>query len=174
MSGLEPLLLLGLAGSAVSGAGSIIGGIEANRAAQFEARQGQILAQWEANQLEQQAKQDEFAAAVRAREKRHESALVQSQLQARAASSGAGSTNPTILNLLGDIASRGEFLAQTEKAAGAMDAASRRHQGAATILGSRMQADILRLRGRSAQTSGLISGIGSAVGGAANSFARFR
>src|SRR3990167_3304078 len=163
MSGLEPLLILCLAGTAMQGAGTIIGGIEANQAAQYQARQGQILAQLEAKQLEAQARQEEGAAAVAARERRHDAALVQSTQLARAAASGGGVTNPTILNLMADTAQRGEVLAQTEMAPGKMGAAARRHQGASTILEANMNADILRMKGRSAQTGGIISGIGSTV-----------
>src|SRR3990167_10416143 len=174
MSGLEPLLLIGLAGSAIQGAGTILGGIEANKAAQYQARQGQILSQWEAQQLEQQARQEEGAAAVTARERRHDAALVQSTQLASAAASGGGVTNPTILNLMADTAQRGEFLAQTEMAQGKMGAAARRHQGAATILVANMEADILRMKGRSAQTGGIISGIGSTVAGIGDTYARYR
>src|SRR3990167_4381106 len=174
MSGLEPLMIAAIAGSAIQGAGTILGGIEANTTAKYEAKQGQILAEWERRQLEQQAKQDEYARAVRAREKRHESTLVQSAQLARAASSGGGVTNPTILNLMEDTAARGEYLAQTELAAGKMDAASRRHQGAATILGANMQGDILRMRGRSAQTGGILSGVGQTAAGISDTYARYR
>src|SRR3990167_5020679 len=175
MSGLEPLMLAAaLGGTALQGAGTILGGIEANRAAKYEARQGQILSQWEAKQLEQQARQEEGAAAVAARERRHDAELVQSTQLARAAYSGGGVTNPTILNLMADTAQRGEFLAQTELAQGKMGAAARRHQGAATILVANMEADILRMKGRSAQTGGIISGIGSTVAGIADSYARYR
>src|SRR3990167_2145508 len=161
MSGLEPLMIAAIAGSAIQGAGTIIGGMDANAAAKYEAKQGQILALWEQQQLEQQAKQDEGAGFVRAREKRHEAELLLSGLQAKAAASGGGATNPTVLNLVEDIAGRGEYLAQTEIAAGKMDAAAKRHRGAATILGANMQGDILRMKGKSAKTSGILGGVGS-------------
>jgi hypothetical protein len=176
MSGLEPLMIaaaVSAAGAAVQGAGTIAGGIDANNAAKYEAKQSQILAQWEQKQLETQAQRDEAAGFVRAREKRHEAKLLESSLQAKAAASGGGSSNPTVFNLLEDIAGRGEYLAQTEIAAGKMDAEAKRHRGAATVLESNMHGDILRMKGKSAKTSGLLTGIGQGIAGAGDAYSSY-
>ena len=94
--------------SAVIGAaGSVASGIAAKNQADFEAKQQEM------------AGNEAFASSQRdAEEKRKEAWLVQSRQQALAASSGAGATDPTIVQLMEDTAGQGEYNAQTAQYVG--------------------------------------------------------
>jgi hypothetical protein len=127
MSGLEVI------GAVISGLGSVVGGIAANNAAAFEA-----------DQLEQKAKEERAASQRDAIEKRKEAAFVQSRQQALAAASGggAGTDAPTIMKLMASTAGQGEYNAQAalyggeNRARGLMDEAmGRRMSGRASLLG---------------------------------------
>lgn len=126
MSGLE------LIGGLIGAAGSIVGGINANNAAQAEAAQ-----------MEERGK-EEFAASQREAEaKRREGALLNSRTQALAAASGAGADAPTIVKLMTDTAGQAELNAQTELYGGRQrqkglrdSAAARRTEGQAALIGS--------------------------------------
>jgi hypothetical protein len=152
---------IGLIGTAVSAVGTIAGGAAANQAGQYQA-----------NALEFQAKQYELQASdARASgqrsdfEKRREGRFAESALTARAAAGGGSATDPTALNILGDIAGRSEYLALTEgfkgenKARGFEDAAK----------GARYSAGAAIAGGQTAQTASylgaggtILSGLGSA------------
>jgi hypothetical protein len=127
MSGLEVI------GAVISGLGSVVGGIAANNAAAFEA-----------DQLEQKAKEERAASQRDALEKRKEAAFVQSRQQALAAASGGGASTdaPTIMKLMASTAGQGEYNAQAalyggeNRARGLMDEAKgRRMSGQASLLG---------------------------------------
>jgi hypothetical protein len=87
---------------------------------------------------------EELAEATRqAEERRQKTALVLSRERAVAADSGAGVTNPTILDIMGDTAQRGEYQAGLDlfsgknKAAGSFDkAAAAKYKGNAAFAGS--------------------------------------
>lgn len=149
--------------------------------ANYEATMGERLAEFESKQLKQKAREEEGAAALRARERLHDQELVQSTVQARAAASGGGASNPTVLDLMTDIEKRGSFLAGTEITAGRRAASSLRNQAAATILQAQMASPLIRARGaataagqRLAGTGALIGGIGGAAGTVGSAYARYR
>lgn len=131
MSGLE---LLPLIGAAVSGVGTVLGGVAANNAAQSEAMQ-----------LEEKGKEELAASQRDAEGKRREGALINSRQQALAAASGAGagSDAPTIVKLMTDTAGQAEYNAQVDLYGGKSRkeglfnaAANRRREGKASLLGS--------------------------------------
>lgn len=134
---------LALIGSLVQGAGTIIGGIAANNAAQAEA-----------DQMEARGK-EEFAASQRdAEQRRKEGQIANSRVQAIAAASGAGADAPTIVRIMQDTAGTAELNAQTDlyggrqRRAGMRDSArARRAEGEASLLGS------------------IFSGVGQGLGG---------
>jgi hypothetical protein len=120
-------------GSVIGALGSVVQGIAANNAAQFEA-----------DQLEQKAKEERAASQRDALEKRKEAAFVQSRQQALAAASGGGASTdaPTIMKLMASTAGQGEYNAQAalyggeNRARGLMDEAKgRRMSGQASLLG---------------------------------------
>ena len=139
MSGLETIFgILGAAGTAASGAGTLAAGAAEKRNQDFIAKQEEMKAN------------EELAASTReAQQKREEAAFALSRQQALAASSGggAGADAPTIVKLMADTAGQGELNAGTaiyggqQRAAGLMDSAKgRRASGRASFLGSQLSA----------------------------------
>jgi len=86
------------AGTALQAVGQIQAGKAANAAAQAEAAQ-----------MTQRAGQERATAQRNAAEERRRERIVQSNLQARAAASGGSATDPTVLDLSGDIAEEGLY-----------------------------------------------------------------
>lgn len=94
--GLPTLLALG--GGAISAVGTIAGGQAAKAAGDYRAQQAEMA-----------AKEARAASQREAMDKRREGTLMASRLQARAAASGGGADDPTVLDLAGDIAQRSEY-----------------------------------------------------------------
>ncbi len=163
MAPLAPALLplsLGLtaAGSAVSAAGTIAGG----RAAQQSALAQQQALEFRARQEEAAAQEARAAAGRAAQDKRRESVLAQSKLQARAAASGGGADDPTIVNLAGDIAGAGEYGALMEMYKGESRARSLEDQAA----GDRYSSGVALAEGNTKRKLANLSAIGTIIGGA--------
>lgn len=128
MSGLE------LIGAMVSGFGTIASGVASNRAAQQDALN-----------MEAQGKEELAASQREALAKRREASIINSRAQALAAASGAGAGDdaPTIIKLMSQTASEGEYNAQSALFGGRsrkmgmiQGAKSRRAEGKASLLGS--------------------------------------
>jgi hypothetical protein len=105
-------------------------------AAKQEGREQQSLANYEAAQADTNAKQERASAQRAAIEQRRKARLVQSRQQAVAAASGAGVSDPTVVDIMGDTEAEGEYRALTElyqgeeRARGLEDqAATRRYEG---------------------------------------------
>lgn len=127
---------LALVSSAISAIGSVMGGVAANNQAQYQADQ------------QEAAGKEELAASQRqAEQQRKEGALVQSRQQALAAASGAGATDPTIVQLMTDTAGAAELNAQSslfggeQRKRGMFDTAKgTRMTGQASMVGSFLSA----------------------------------
>lgn len=113
-------LALSLAGTAVSAIGTIATGQAEARAAEMRARQEELNAQ------------NEFAAGQRdAMDVAHQQKLALSRLQNNAASGGFTGTDPTALDLTGEVAAHGTYQQQVAIYGGANRAAGLRAQAAA-------------------------------------------
>lgn len=136
MTGIETIAtVISAAGTVLSTVGAIQQGNAARKSANFEAQQ-----------LEMNAKSERASAQRAAFEKRREARLAASRAKALAAAGGGSVTDPTVTNLLGDIASEGEYNAAAALYAGEeraktnqMAASARRFEGqqaknASTIL----------------------------------------
>lgn len=121
MAGLGTIgLIASLAGTAVSAIGTIASGQAAARAAEMQARQ-----------LELNAK-NEFAAGQReAQDEAHKTKLILSRLQNNASSGGFSGTDPTALDLTGDVAKYGTYRQQVAQYGGENRAEGLRTQAAA-------------------------------------------
>lgn len=137
MSGFE---LLGLAGAALSGVGSIVGGIAQSNAMEAQAKAA-----------ERQASEERAASQREAIQRSKEARLVMSRQQAVAASSGAGATDPTVLKLMGDVAGQGYVNSQAAI-----------YEGESRGRALEDQAAISRMQGRQARLSGFI-GAGTSI-----------
>lgn len=136
----DPLTLggmaLGAVGSGISAAGTLAGGKMAKQASQFEAAQ-----------LTNEGQTAVASSQRTMQEQQRKTGLVQSTLQARAAASGAGATDPTVLQVGQQIAGRGEqnslmdlFEGQNRQSQYAGEAEGRLYSGEAAEMGSELGA----------------------------------
>ena len=160
----DPLTLTALtvAGGALSAGGTLIGG-----AASAAAGESAQKANYFKATQEEMAAQESRAASQRASlDKQRETGLLQSKLQARAAASGGGASDPGVLDLAGDIAGRGEYESLLEmykgenRARGLEDAA----------MGSRMTGDAALAEGKAKQSASYLSAAGTIVGSAGSAY----
>lgn len=151
-----------VAGGALSAAGTLMGGNAAAEAG-ASARQSQYF---KAKQEEMAAQESRASAQRAALDKGRETTLLQSQLQARAAASGGGASDPGILDLAGDIAGRGEYEALTEMFRG--ENRARGLEDSAT--GSRMTGDAAAAEGRAKRDASYFSAAGTLIGSAGSAY----
>jgi hypothetical protein len=90
--------IVGLLGTAVSAYGTIAGANAQSAALDYQAKVARI-----------KATQEQATAQRGALESKRKADLAQSTLQARAAASGAGASDPTVVDLAGDIGARGRY-----------------------------------------------------------------
>lgn len=90
--------MMALMGMAIQAGAAVGGGISAKRAADLEAQQ-----------LEVAGGQAQAAAQRQAHEELRKGRLLQSRALAVAAASGGGASDPTVLDIIGDIAAEGEY-----------------------------------------------------------------
>jgi hypothetical protein len=140
-------------GTVVSAVGTIAAGAAAARQANAQA-----AAQEHAARIaDQKAMQERAVAQRQAFEKRREGRLATSTLIARAAASGASATDPTIVNLGGDIAGRTEYLALSDMARGEQGGRDQENRAAL----NRWQAGIARDEAGLKMGSSILSAAGS-------------
>ena len=155
-----------VAGGALQAAGTIMGG---NAAA--DAGKSQQQAQYFKAAQEEQAAQESRAASQRvALDKDREGRLLQSKLQAGAAASGGGASDPTILNLAGGIAGRSEFESLLEMYKG-----ENRGRGLEdSAMGSRMSGDAALAEGEAKKTASRFSAAGTLIGSAGSAYKTYK
>jgi hypothetical protein len=123
-------------GTGLSAAGTIYGGIQQNRAAEFEAKQMKARGD------------EEFAAGqAEANKMRREKELAQSRVRAVAAASGGGAGDPSITNIMEGIEEQGTYnelvaMYQGRSSRNKMyaSAGSRRAEGRSALTGSLFKA----------------------------------
>lgn len=140
-----PLALMA-ASTAISVGGSVLEGRAQTAAGKAQQQESNI----EGAQLDQQAGQERAAAQRQAIEERRKARFAISRNQAVSAASGAGATDPTVLQLEGDITGEGEYNALTALYEGDDRARYLKSQGAAT-----------RFQGRSTAAAGKTSSTGT-------------
>lgn len=153
----EMAAMMMLAGTAVSAGGSILGG----KASMLEGRSAGQAADYEAMQLRRAAKEERAIGQRKAMERNHETDILMSEQVARAASSGAGVVNPTILNLISETAGRGAYLADSEMTAAETAARSKLDQAKASVF----RGKLARMRGKSAMGASLLDAGATVLGG---------
>ena len=107
---------LGAMGQGLSGVGSLLGAaaqFNAGRAAGAQGKATQAAKEAEARIARIRAGQERAASQRKMHAARERENLIQSQIQARSAASGAGAADPTVANLAGDLAAEGEYRAQS-------------------------------------------------------------
>ena len=112
------------------------------------------MADYQAEQMKRKAAEEHAAGQRSAIERRDQAGMVQSRQIALAAASGAGTANPTVLDLVEEAAGRGEYFAQGELYQAKSAAAGLRDNAKATAYG-----------GKAAQDAGYMSGFADLLGG---------
>lgn len=108
-----------------------------------QGRAQQQAANYEASQLEQNAQQERAASQRQAMEQRRQGRLAQSRGLALAAASGAGASDPGVLDIMGDIDAEGEYRALTAL-----------YEGEERARGRQTQANLRRYEGKAAKRAG--------------------
>lgn len=139
-----------LAGTLVSVAGTMAA-----------AKQQQAAANWQALEYERQGKAEAANAQRQAEQLDRRRRLTQSTLQARAAASGFGATDPTVLDLTGEIGRYGTVQSQLAQ-----------YGGLNRQAGLESQADLSRMSGQAAMQGGTYRAVGSLLSGISG-FARY-
>lgn len=153
-------------GGAISAAGTIAGGQAANAAGQS----AQNMENYKAAQETQAAQESRASSQRQALEVGRKTQLVQSQLQARAAASGGGAADPTILNLGGNIAGRGEYEALTDLYTGENRARGLQDQATGDILTGQANA----AEGSAKQMASYLSAAGTIIGTAGSAYRTYK
>lgn len=142
--GLETIgLIAGLAGTAVSAAGTIAAGSAQKSAADFQAQQ-----------LRAKAAESLAASQREAADRQKQTDLVLSRQQAGAASSGLGALDPTILQLAGDTYAKGTLNRDMVT-----------YSGKSQRAGYLDQANAAEASGKAAQTGSYFGAAGTILGG---------
>lgn len=153
---------LAVVGGAVSAAGTIAGG-NAAASAGAAAQQSQ---NFKAAQEDQAAQESRAASQRDSLEKGRQTTLALSTLQANAAASGGGASDPGVLTLAGNIAGRGEYESLMDmykgenRARGLTDAAT----------GARMTGEADLAEGEAKQSASYLSAAGTIIGTAGSAY----
>ena len=137
------------------------GGLQAMGAIQ-QGKAQQAALNFEAEANKRQAAEERAASQRSAIEKRSEADRVLSRQRALASASGAGVVTPSILDIYGETAAKGEYNAQTEL-----------YGGENRARGLIDQAALNRAKGKAAMKGSILEGFGaiaSGIGGAAKSY----
>lgn len=143
--------VLTIGSSVLSGLGQMQAGKAANANAKFQA-----------GQMEQQAGQERASSQRDAIAQRRQSTIMQSNAQAAAAASGGGATDPTVLNITGNLAKEGEY-----------NALSALFAGEERARGQELAATSTRMQGKQAKKQGMIGGISTIIGGSASAASKY-
>lgn len=170
---------LTIAGSLMGKSGadtSAEGAVKAGEGARIAAARTAVAKQFEAEQLRINAG-TEIAAALRAGfEEERQARLVQSRQIALAAASGAGASDPTVVQMISRTAKEGSYRAAVALYGGAekaralrMAASGKDYEGAVALEAGELQAEAYNLKAQGYKTAGL----GELLKGGSSLFAKY-
>lgn len=139
------------ASTVLSAGGAYAQGVQAKRSADYEA-----------NHMQVNAGQERAMAQRKAIEDRRAGRLAESRLQATAAASGGGASDPTVVNLAQDIGAESEYNALASLYEGEEQARSL--EGAASLR---------RYEGKMAKKAGTLKAISTVIGGAGSMASKY-
>lgn len=169
----EPMTLMALGSAALTAVGTAVsaaGTIASGNAAEDAGRRAQQAQVFKSQQLEMQAQESRAAAQRDALEKRRQGELAGSQLQARAAASGGGADDPTIVGLGEEIAGRSEYQALASIYTGENRARGMTDEA----MGARMTGDAALAEGQAKKTASTYSAVGTIFSGAGSMFDKYK
>jgi hypothetical protein len=117
-------------------------------------QQAKQAGKFEQQQRERAANEERVASQRQAMEDRRKTGLTLSRINALGASSGAGNTNATIVDIMEETAGRGQYLANSTSYGGEQRARGQIDEGAAAVA-----------KGRSAWVGSILEGVGEAANG---------
>lgn len=141
----------------VSAMAAGIGAITTASAQRNAGKAAQNEADYEAQMANIQAGQEQAASQRTMLDKQREKELAQSTLQARAASSGGGALDPSVVNIMGDLESQGTLNEQNALYTGDSKAAALRQSAALKTYSGQ----VANANGQQASTATLVSGASS-------------
>ena len=151
-----------------------------SRIAEANAARQAAAAEFQAKQLEQIAQEERGAASKAAAEERRRSRVVQSRALALAAAGGGGATDPTVVNIISDLAGEGEYLAALriyegeESARKALTGAeAARYEGASGLASAADVASGLRAEGVARRRAGMTGAAATIFAGAGRSLSMY-
>lgn len=145
------------------------GARQAGQAARDNAERQRVAAQFTAAQLEQQAGQSIAASQRQAAEQTRQATLLKSRALALAAASGAGASDPTIVNLMSRISGEGAYRSAVALYQGEEQARQSRLKAAGAIY----EGDAAVAGGIDRQNAYNTSATASLLSGAGSLFARY-
>lgn len=148
---------LGAIAGVISAVAGVAGTLVSMQGAQAAAQSQKQAKEFEAAQRQQQAQESRAAAQRQALEHVRQGNIAQSSLQARAAASGAGASDETVIGLGEDLGGRSEYQRLMDIYTG--ENRARGYQDMATA--ARMEGDAALTAGKYRATGTLLSGIGS-------------
>lgn len=161
-----PILQVG--GTLLSAYGQRKAGVEAAKASNTAASNEAKMAEFEALQQERLAGEAAKEAQLRAAEYERQSRILASNALAAAAGSGAGASDPTVVELMARIVGEGNYRAQLALYEGEKEARNRQLAAQARRAGAASSASALIAEGRSQAKAGylasgatLLRGVGS-------------
>lgn len=152
--------LIGVAGLALQAGG----GIASENAAKKAASARKAAAEFEAQQLEQNAGQSMAVAQRQAFETGRTGEYTKSRALALAAASGGGASDPTVINTIANLASETAYRKSIDLYQGEERARQLNLSAAASRYSGQIGADVILDQGRAAETqavSGIVSGVAS-------------
>jgi hypothetical protein len=160
----DPMTMTALtvAGGALSAGGTLIGGQAASQAGD-SARGAQYF---KATQEDMAAQESRAASQREALDKGRQTTLVLSKLQAGAAGSGGGASDPGVLNLAGDIAGRGEYESLLDMFKGENRARGLQDEA----IGSRLTGDAAKAEGDAKRSASYLSAAGTLIGSGGSAY----
>lgn len=140
--------------AALSAIMSVVGTVISAAGTMAAAKQQEQAADWQAKEYERQAKAERAASQQEAQQLERRKDLAQSRLQTVAAASGFSATDPTSLNVGGEIERYGTMQEQMA-----------RYGGEDRAAGLNSQATLARLSGQAAATGARYKAMGTIIGG---------
>lgn len=163
---IAPILQVG--GTLLSAYGQRKAGVEAEKASTQAASNEQAMAEFEALQHERMAGEAQREAQMRSAEYERQAQILASNALAAAAGSGAGASDPTVVELMSRIAGEGSYRAQLALYEGEKEARNRQLAAQARRAGAASSASALIAEGRARTRAGtlaagstLLQGVGS-------------
>lgn len=170
----DPVTIGLMVGSTVlSAASSIQQGKAQQQLMNYQAQQAQNIANAQAQQLEYQAGQERAASQQRLIAENRTKRLAMSRAQALAAASGGGSLDPSVINIMGDLETQGEYNKGTIMYEGEEAAKGNEYQAAVTRSQGNAQAAIDRFSGKMYRQAGFMEATNTIMKGGSSLYNKY-